>query len=128
MQSEVIFIVYELSYVTKMLPYIRSFCRSFVKHVIEVTAIMNDHSLSRSDLEHLMSIKTAIRTNWLMEMQPLGFKICNEVRGLISVPLIHPHSRELVSACIDYETKTEQDVLCHRLNEKCSCRRSIWKL
>lgn len=120
--------MYDLQYIVKMLPYVRSFCRSFVEQAADVTNAMNDHSLSPADLERFLLIKTARRTAWLLEMKSIGFEVCDEVKGCINVPLVHPHSRELVAACIDWQTLTEADILCHRLSEKCSTRRSVWKV
>lgn len=121
-------IVYDLDYLVKMLPYVRSFCQSFIDYTSDLTQILSDNNLSRSDLESMTVLKNLKRNNWLMDMRKLGFKVCNEAAGHIDVPLQHPHSQELIFACVGPDTKEELDILCHRLAEKNGDRRGIWKI
>lgn len=120
------FLIYSLENAERMLPLLTKIAADFVKNSNATNKALSD--LEEDELRVRLADLERARKGYREELRQMGCSTPNVARGIIDVPVWHPHRGEVVIVMVDAHTKSEDDFQARHVDEAWIRGRGFWEL
>ena len=119
--------IYSLEKAEQMLPLLSRIShdlKSSTKKINQVLEDVEDEQERKEQLEKFLRD----RESYFEELRKMNCSTPNVARGIIDVPVWHPHRSEVVHVMVNDRTQSEEDFLARRVDEAWNRGRGFWEL
>jgi hypothetical protein len=111
-----------------MLPLLTRICQNIKSNSVSVTKLtLNKEGDDQDIVEWQLARRAEEYADLKQEVADLKGKICHSGRGLVDMPVWHPHLAEVVHVCVDSDSKAD-NLEAHLVSHKPYRREFFWSL